>query len=432
MKLIPALRSRNYRLFFGGQSISLIGTWMTQLATVWLVYQLTNSAFMLGVAGFVSQFPSFILGPFGGVIVDRWNRRTLLVMTQVLAMVQSLGLAAFTLSGHITIEWVLALGFFQGVINAVDAPARQSFVRELVERPDDLSSAIALNSSMVTGARLIGPAVAGLVVARFGEGYCFLIDGLSYIAVIIGLAAMRFAPQPAFTKPPVKVLAQIKEGFDYAYGFEPIRAILMLMALFSLLVMSYTTIVPIFATQILKGNAHTLGLLMAASGAGAGCGAIYMSTRKTVLGLGRVVAYAPMVCGVGLIGFACSGSLILSMAALTVVGLGTLLQISSSNTVLQTIVDNDKRGRVMSLYTMAFLGMAPFGSLIAGGLAGKIGAPHTLLLSGIACMISSWWFVRQLPALRKRVRPIYVRQGILPTERVLPTTDVEINARIRN
>ena len=413
MKLIPALRSRNYRLFFSGQGISLIGTWMTQLATIWLVYKLTNSAFMLGLTGFVGQIPSFVLAPFGGVIVDRWDHRKLLVLTQTLAMAQSLALAALALSGHINIWLVLALGFFQGLINSVDAPARQTFVRELVERPEDLSSAIALNSSLVTGARLIGPAIAGIVIARIGEGYCFLIDGLSYVAVITGLLAMRLAKRKR-TVETANVLRRIQAGFSYAFGFPPIRAILLLMATFSLMVMPYTTIVPIFATKILHGDAHTLGFLMAGSGLGALLGAVHMSTRKTVLGLGRVIAYSPLICGVGLVSFALARSLWLSLPAIALIGLGSVLQISASNTILQTIVDNDKRGRVMSLYTMAFLGMTPFGSLILGSLASRIGAPDTLMLASIFCVIGSAVFAKQLPALRELVRPIYIREGILP------------------
>ena len=413
LRLPPALRSRNYRLFFTGQSISLIGTWMTQVATIWLVYQLTNSALMLGIVGFIGQIASFFFAPFGGIIVERWNRRNLLVITQVLAMIQSLVLAALVLHGSIHIWLIIGLSFFQGLINAVDAPTRQTFVKEMVTRPDDLANAIALNSSLINGARLVGPAIAGVVIARVGAGYCFLIDGISYIAVIIGLLLMRFKPQPPRDLPPFKPLQSIKEGFVYAYEFLPIRSILLLMVMCSLMVMPYTILIPIFAIKILHGDAHTLGFLMAASGVGALIGGIYMITRQTVLGLGKVLTYAPIICGIGLISFALSKVLWLSSLTIMIVGLGSILLIASSNTIIQTIVDDDKRGRVLSIFTMSFLGMTPFGNLLAGALANWLGAPITLILNGIVCFFGAVLFARQLPTLKRLVRPIYVRDGIL-------------------
>jgi MFS family permease len=415
MKLtLPALKSRNYRLFFAGQGISLVGTWMTQVSTVWLVYQLTNSAFMLGLIGFVGQIPSFFLAPFGGLIADRYNRRCLLVVTQGLAMAQSLTLAILTLTESIDIRLLLGLGAVQGLINVVDAPVRQTFVKDIIERPDDLASAIALNSSLINGTRLIGPAIAGLVIARIGAGYCFLVDGLSYIAVITGLLLMHLQPQPQVSNA-MKPFQRIREGFNYAFQSLPIRSILLMISVFSLAAMSYSTLMPIFAIQVLHGDAHTLGLLLAASGVGALLGGVYMSTRLSVLGLGKVIATAPIICGVGLIGFALSRTLWLSVPALMLVGLGSILQISASNTILQTIVEDDKRGRVMSLYTMSFLGMAPFGSLLAGSLANAIGAPSTFVIGGSICIIVAILFAKQLPILRHLVRPIYIKKGILPT-----------------
>ena len=410
---LPALRSRNYRLFFAGQGISLIGTWMTQLSTVWVVYQLTHSAFMLGLVGFVAQIPSFVLAPFGGLIADRYNRHRLLVTTQVLAMLQSLALAAFTLTGTIDIWLLLGLGFAQGLINVVDAPVRQTFVKDMIERPGDLASAIALNSSLVNGARLMGPAIAGLIIARIGAGYCFLIDGISYIAVIAGLLSMRLKSQPRMAIT-MKPLRRIQEGFNYAFQSLPIRSILLLMALFSLMAMSNSTLMPVFAVQILQVDAHTLGFLLAASGVGALIGGVYMSTRTSVVGLGKVIASAPILCGVGLIGFALSRTVWLSVPLIMLVGLGSILQISASNTVLQTIVEDDKRGRVMSLFTMSFLGMAPFGSLLAGSLASAIGASSTFVLNGSICIVGAVLFARQLPRLKSLVRPIYAEKGILP------------------
>jgi MFS family permease len=410
--LPPALRSRNYQLFFAGQGISLIGSWMTQLATVWLVYHLTNSALMLGVVGFTSQIPNFLLTPFGGVFADRFPRRKILVGTQILSMAQSLTLAALALSGVIQIWHILILSLCQGIISAVDAPARQVFVTELVEHKEDLANAIAINSIMFNGARLVGPAIGGLVIARVGEAYCFLIDGLSYIAVIMALLAMRFQPKqiPAMTSNP---LQEIKAGFEYAFGCPPIRAILSLSALVSLMGMQYTVLVPVFADKILQGNAQTLGFLMAASGIGAVCGGLYLVTRKTVVGLGKVIIFGPTILGIGLITFSLSRLLPLSLLAMLLIGLGTILQVAAGNTVLQTIVLDDKRGRVMSLYTMSFLGMVPFGNLLGGSLADRIGAPNTLIIAGSACILGSLWFSRQLPALRKIVREIYERKGII-------------------
>ncbi|BAY90080.1 MULTISPECIES: MFS transporter [unclassified Tolypothrix] len=410
--ILPALKSRNYRLFFAGQGISLIGTWMTQLATVWLVYSLTNSALMLGVVGFTSQIPSFFLAPFGGVFVDRFSRYRTLIGTQIMAMIQSLALAVLALTGVIQVWHIIALSLFQGFINALDAPARQAFVPELVEKREDLANAIAINSTMINGARLIGPAVGGLIIARIGAAYCFLIDGLSYIAVIAALLAMTVKPWKV-TVSHGNALQKVKEGFVYAFSFPPIRAILLLSTLVSLMGLQNTILVPIFAEEILKGGAEALGFLMAASGVGALSGGIYLATRRTILGIGKLIAIAPAILGVGLIAFACSRYLPLSLFTMLFVGLGTILQIAASNTFLQTIVEEDKRGRLMSLYTMSFLGMIPVGNLLGGFLASRIGAPNTLILDGIACIIGSILFFKQLPALKKLVIPIYEEKGIV-------------------
>jgi MFS family permease len=412
---LPAFRSKNYRLFFIGQGISLIGTWMTQLATIWLVYSLTNSPLMLGVVGFTSQIPSFFLAPFGGVFVDRFSRYRTLIGTQILAMFQSLALAGLTLSGAIQIWHIIVLSLIQGFINALDAPARQAFVPELVERKEDLANAIAINSTMFNGARLIGPAIGGLLIAKVGIAYCFLIDGLSYIAVLAGLLAMTVKPWKAI-KINGNPLQQVKEGFVYAFSFPPIRAILLLSALVSLMGLQNTILVPIFAETILKGGAESLGFLMAASGLGALSGGIYLATRKTILGIGKLIAIAPAILGVGLIAFAISRYLPFSLFTMLFVGLGTILQIAASNTFLQTIVEEDKRGRLMSLYTMSFLGMIPVGNLLGGTLANHIGAPNTLIIDGIACIIGSVLFQRELPALRKLVMPIYSEKGIITEE----------------
>ncbi|MEH2263850.1 MFS transporter [Nostoc sp.] len=410
--LLPALRSKNYQLFFAGQGISLIGTWMTQLATIWLVYNLTNSPLMLGVVGFSSQIPSFFLAPFGGVFVDRFSRYHTLIATQVLAMIQSLTLAVLALTGVIQVWHIIALSLCQGFINALDAPARQAFVPELVERREDLANAIAINSTTINGARLIGPAIGGLLIASVGTGYCFLIDGLSYIAVIAALLAMKVKPWK-YVVSDGNPLQKVKEGFVYAFSFPPIRSILLLSTLVSLMGLQNTILVPVIAEQVLKGGAETLGFLMAASGVGALTGGIYLATRQTILGIGNLIALAPAILGTGLIAFSFSRFLPLSLFTMLFVGLGTILQIAASNTFLQTIVEDDKRGRLMSLYTMSFLGMIPIGNLLGGILASHIGATNTLIIDGIACILGSIVFSRQLPGLRQIMRPIYEQKGIV-------------------
>lgn len=414
--ILRALESRNYRLFFMGQGLSLIGSWMTQTATIWLVYRLTDSAFWLGVVGFALQAPNFFITPFAGVFVDRWNRHRTLVITQVLAMIQSLALALLAFTGVVQLWHIIALSVFQGVINAFDMPTRQTFVVDIVEKKENLGNAIALNSSLFSGARLIGPAIAGLVIAATNTGVCFLIDGVSYIAVIAGLLAMKL---PASAEVAIagdhRVWQKLKEGFAYAFGFPPIRSILLLIALVSFMGMPYTVLAPIFATEILRGGAETLGFLMAASGLGALIAAVYLSSRSTVLGLGKIIAAAPALFGISLIIFAFSHVLWVSLIAMLFVGGSLILQSTSSNTLLQTIVDEDKRGRVMSLYTVAFISMVTFGNLLAGAVAARIGAPNTLAIGGVACIIGSLLFVRQLPILRQSVRPIYQRIGILKT-----------------
>src|SRR5215472_1977674 len=408
-----ALRSRNYKLFFAGQGISLVGTWMTRIATSWLIYRLTGSAVLLGVVGFAGQIPAFLLGPVAGVWVDRWNRHRTIVVTQILSMVQSLALAVLALAGIITVWEVIALALFQGLINAFDMPARQSFVIEMVERREDLGNAIALNSSMVNAARLVGPAVAGVVVAAVGEGYCFLIDGISYIAVIIGLLMMRLNPASP-RKPARHVLHEWNEGWEYVARSLPIRSILLNLSIVSLFGMPYSVLMPIFAAGLPGGGPHALGFLMSSSGVGALAGAMMLAARRTVVGLGRRIVLTTAIFGAGLIAFAFSKNLWLSMLILPFIGFGMMQQMAASNTILQTIVDDEKRGRVMAFYSMAFQGMAPFGSLMAGSIAARVGAPLTVALSGAACLLGSLWFAVRLPRIREFIRPIYVRMGILP------------------
>ncbi len=408
-----ALRFRNYRLFFGGQLISLIGTWMQQIAVTWLVYRLTNSAFLLGTVGFAAQMPLFIISPFAGVLADRLNRHRILVATQTLAMVQATVLAVLTLTGHIQIIHIILLSIFLGLVNAFDVPTRQSFVLEMIENKEDLGNAIALNSSMFNGARLLGPSIAGIVIAAIGEGLCFLLNALSFVAVIIALLAMRIAPRERKVESR-GVLEGFKEGFKYAFGFAPIKYILLLLALVSVMGMPYAVLMPIFARDILHGGPRTLGFLMGATGMGALTGAMFLASRKSVAGLSRWIPAAASIFGAGLIAFSFSRSLWLSMGLLYVVGFGMMVQMASSNSILQTISDDDKRGRVMSFYAMSFMGMAPFGSLLAGSFASVIGAPTTLMISGICCIIGAAVFAAKLPKLHEIIHPIFMKIGIIP------------------
>jgi MFS family permease len=411
--LIRALRHRNYRLFFGGQGISLVGTWMTRIATAWLVYRLTHSAFLLGLVSFASQIPILVLGSVAGVWVDRLNRHTVLVVTQVLSMLQSFALAALALEHIITVNEIILLNLFQGAVNAFDMPARQAFVVQMVEEPEDLGNAIALNSSLVNAARLIGPSVAGLIIAAVGEGYCFLIDGFSYMAVIASLLAM-IVTSPVAEHKHDSLLSELREGWNYVIGFQPIWSILLLLALISLVGMPYTTLMPIFAGKILHGGAHTLGFLMGAVGVGALFGAITLAARRSVLGLGRMVPITAAGFGASLIAFSASKQLWLSLLLLVITGYCFMQQMASSNTILQTIVEDRKRGRVMSFYAISFQGVAPFGSLIAGAVASRIGAPYTLMIGGAICIVGAAIFASQLPVLRQLIRPIYAQIGIIP------------------
>jgi MFS family permease len=394
-----ALRHRNYRLFFSGQSLSLIGTWMTRVAQSWLVYRLTGSSLLLGLVGFASQVPTFLVAPFAGVWVDRMNRHRALVVTQALAMLQSGLLAAFALTHTITVTHVLVLGAFQGVINAFDMPARQAFVVELIEDRADLSNAIALNSSMVNAARLLGPSIAGLLIAAVGEGWCFFVDAVSYSAVLASLLAMRIKPR-ARRERHERVLRELGEGFRYVFGTPTIRAVLWLLALVSLMGMPYQVLMPVMANRVLHGGPHTFGFLMAAAGVGALTGTLYLASRKSAAGLGHVVTGAAFVFGAGLCLFSQSRVFALSLPLMLLVGMGMMVQLAASNTVLQMLVDEDKRGRVMSFFAMAVFGTAPLGSLLGGAMAARFGAPATLLFGGACCILGAGAFARIAPRLK--------------------------------
>jgi MFS family permease len=388
---------------------------MTRIATSWLVYRLTGSALLLGTVSFAGQIPTFLIAPFAGVWVDRLDRRKVLVWTQTLSMLQSLALAGLTLSGHITIPLLLVFSVMQGMINAFDMPGRQAFMVQMVEDRRDLGNAIAINSSMVNMARLVGPSLAGMLIAVSSEGWCFLIDGISYLAVIASLLLMRVHVPPVERRV-TTMLTELKVGWTYVSEFVPVRTILLLFAVVSLMGMPFVVLMPIFAARVLHGGPHTLGFLMGAMGVGALVSALSLAARKTVRGLVRMIPIAAAVFGLGLIGFGLSRVFWLSMIMVFVAGMGMMQGMAASNTIIQTIVSEDKRGRVMSYYTMAFMGMAPFGSLLAGTMAHKVGAPWTVIVNGSAVLLGAAWFMTQLPTVRRAIRPVYREMGILPAE----------------
>lgn len=407
-----SFKYRNYRLFFSGQGISLIGTWIQRLATPWLVYQISGSALLLGVVGFAGQLPTFIIAPYAGVMTDRWNKYHILIATQVAAMIQALVLALLYFTGTIQIWHIIMLSIILGCINAFDVPSRQSFVIEMVGKKEDLGNAIALNSTMVNGARLLGPSIAGMLIAFAGEGICFLLNGLSYIFVIVSLLLMKVTPRKN-DKKRTGVLKEMKEGFDYAVGFIPVRYIILLLALVSLMGMPITILAPVFTKEILHGGSHTFGFLMGASGLGALLAALYLASRRSPHGLEKIIPLAAGIFGAGLISFSFSRFFLLSLTLMIITGFGMMLGMASSNTLLQTIVDDDKRGRIMSFYTMAFMGTAPFGSMLAGALANIIGAPDTILAGGVFCLLGAAIFARHLPEIGKMIRSVYTGMGII-------------------
>ena len=381
------------------------------IATSWLIYRLTGSALLLGIVGFCGQIPTLFLAPVAGVFVDRWDRHRVLLITQVLSMLQSLALAVLALAGIITVAEVLVLQVLQGVINAFDTPARQAFVVSMIEDRADLPNAIALNSSMVNASRILGPSIGGVLIAAVGEGWCFLVDAISYLAVIASLVAMRVVREDR--RADTRLLEELATGFRYVTGFAPIRTVLLLLAVVSTMGMPYTVLMPAVAAKLLHGGPHTLGWLMTASGVGALAGAFFLAARPSVVGLGRVIATASATFGAGLIALGLSRALWLSLIIMPVIGAGFMVSLAASNTIIQTLTEEHLRGRVMAFYTMAFLGTAPLGSLLAGVLADRLGEPATIAAGGAVCLLGAGWFASRLPGLRVLIRPIYIERGIL-------------------
>jgi len=407
-----AFRHRNYRLFFVGQGTSLIGTWMQQIALSWLVYRITNSPFLLGLVGFTGMIPMFLFASFAGVLVDRSNRRSLLLATQVLAMIQASILAFLTLSHLIAVWHIFVLAACLGIINAFDMPTRQSFVIDMVEDRSDLSNAIALNSAMFNGARLVGPSLAGLTVAAFGEGICFSLNALSFLAIVVALLSMRLRPKPPRRRES-HPLEGLKEGYRYAFGFLPIRYLLLMLVVMNFLGMQYMPLMPIFARDILHGGPHTQGFLVAAVGVGALGSAVFLASRKSVHGLEKLAHRGLAIFGFGAMAFCLSRSVGMSLIFMAVSGVGMMIVLISCNTIIQTVVDEDKRGRVMSFHAMSTIGTVPFGSLMAGALAARVGAQWTVFISSSCCIVASFVFSRKLPTLRAVTRPIYAAQGLI-------------------
>lgn len=409
---LRAFRHRNYRLFFYGQSLSIIGNWVQQVAMSWLVYRLTGSAWLLGVTGFAGQIAVFLFAPFGGLWADRFDRRKLLIITQAMAMVLAFALAALTYAERIEVWHVIVMATLFGFVLAFDAPIRSSFTPEMVPSRQDLPGAIAINGGMQNGGRMVGPAIGGLLLAVTSEGFCFLVNGLSKLAIILSLVMMRMTPQPKIS-PAVHIWASFREGAAYTWSLMPIRLLLPIVALVSFMVTPYLTLMPIFAAEVFAGGAETLGFLIGAAGLGGVGGVFFLASRQSVRGLARWTAIAAALSGAAMIGFSYSRLLPLSLALMAIAGFGVIVTAMSVNMIMQTIVADEKRGRVISFFTMSFLGMHPLGSLAAGALASWIGAPHTLAIGGLCAVTGAYVLWRKLPLVRAHIRPLYVKLGII-------------------
>ena len=410
--ILRGFQHRNFRLFFIGQTLSMTGTWMQYIAISWLMYRLTNSAFMLGLTGFALQIPMLLVSPFAGVWVDRFNRRRLLLLTQTLALAPALLLAALTSSGRIEAWHIIALSLFLGSVNAFDQPSRGAFLLEMVGTREHLPNAIALNSMIMHSARFVGPSIAGVVLAFAGEAVCFMLNALSYLALIVALLMMRVKPMVEYARH-MHWIDGLKQGFGYAFGFLPSRRLLLLLAAVSLTTFPLQQLMPIFAGEVFGGDARTLGLLISASALGAICGTVYLANRTSLAGLSRLIITASFCAGIGLALFSQSRLLPLSLALMLPIGFGLFATATSTNTILQSIADEDKRGRVVSIYSMCFVGMAPVGNFIAGSIASHIGAPLTLLIFGALCTLAAVAFALRLESWRAAIRPVYRRMGLV-------------------
>ncbi len=411
-QIFSSFESRNYRFFFTGQSISLLGSWMQTIAMSWLIYRLTGSKFLLGFVGFTNQIPSFFLSPIIGVITDRFNRRKIMLWAQIIYMVQALLLSLLVFLNLIEIWHIIALSILFGLVTAFDTPARHALVVDLIDNPKNLGNAIALNSAMYNGSRLIGPAIAGIVIAVVGEGICFLFNALSYVAIILALYKIHDSKYTQ-KKSDNSLTKEFTEGIKYTFGFKPFRILLLLLGVVSLVGAPFSTLMPAFASEILKGGSHTYGFLMSATGAGALLGAIYLASRKSVIGMGKIIMINTILFGLCMLGISVSNGLWISMIIGFVAGFSMIATIACINTLIQTLADENKRGRVMSFYAMALLGMNPIGSLLAGTIATGIGISYTLMLCGIIFILFGMWFTVVWPMSRKYLYPIYIEKGFM-------------------
>ncbi|MEH2182240.1 MFS transporter [Nostoc sp.] len=411
---LQSFKSRNYRLFFSGQSLSMIGSLMTETTCAWLVSSQTESVTLLGLIGFLSQVPNLIVSPLAGIWIEQFNRRNILIATQFIMMILSLALAIFAFTGIISIWQIICASILQGLLSSVEIPARYAFIMDIIENKEDITNATALHSSLLSGSRIIAPAIAGIIIASLSPAHCFLIDGISYITIITALLAIKVNKLTMVHRNYQNNIWQnLKEGFTYAYYFLPIRSILLLIALLSFLGMPYLRIMPVFAIQILQGDSTTLGFLTGASGLGALCGGIYLSSQTNLVRLGKIIAFAPAIFGTALITFSLSRSFWLSLMIVPIIGCSYILEYSSSNSVLQIISDDEKRGRLMSIYNMSVMGIIPFGNLFISGLASIFNATNALIFGGLSCILGSIIFYKMLPKIENLLHPIYVSKGIL-------------------
>ena len=408
-----ALRHRNYRIYFIGQIGSLLGTWIQFVAMNWLVYRMTGSPLLLGLTGFINQIPILFLGPVAGLVADRVNRRRLLLITQSLAMIQAFTLAMLAFSGILQVWHVILLAGLLGIVNAFDVPGRQSFIVQMIGDKQDLPNAIALNSLTMNATRLVGPALGGFLVVGLGEAWCFLLNGFSFLAILIALGSTRIQDSGVVRKTH-SAWRDLRDGFHYTFGYMPIRTLLLQLSIISFMAMPYTVMMPLFAGDVFGGTARTFGTLVGSAGFGAIIATLYLASRRSVKGLASVIAIAPMICGVALMLFSQSRILWLSHVLMVFIGFGIICHAASINTILQSVVDDDKRGRVMSFYTMCFVGTAPLGSLALGQLAHLIGVPNTFLLAGAVCLLAGVVFYLRLDTWRQNISASAALRGIIP------------------
>jgi len=416
-QVFASLQSPNYRLFFTGQGISLIGTWMQYVALSWLVYRLTGSVFLLGLIAFCNEIPNFILGPFTGVLSDRFNRHRLMIAAQFLFLLQALAMGLLVLTGLIAVWHIFLLSILFGMISAFEAPSRQALVVDLIDRPEDLGNAIALNSALFNGARLVGPAIAGVTIAIVGEGICFLINALSFFAVILALMRMQMPVRDKVSHH-LNLRKSFSEGFQYTARHIPIRTLLTMLAAISLAGLPFMVLLPPYAKEVLHGGSEILGFLMSSLGAGALLGALYLAGRKTILGLGRLISMNSFLLSISVIAASFSTILWFSLICMFLAGVAMIMVVAAINTLLHTLVDEDKRGRVMSFYAMSLMGTVPIGNLIAGTIASGIGIPYTFLAAGLTTGLAAAWFESSRKSLRKYVHPIYLSKGIIKEQQL--------------